>query len=147
MLRLIIDFNRSLLAMPKHWVVWLGLLLTANLVGPFFWLGAPEAQVTLLAFMLAALLQMVIFRRLGFVRLLGAGHSPWLFLVPWLAVGLGSAGLHSAFDYWVLSVIVLNGLSLVIDAADVVRWLRGERAPTVGPSLDVNPLKSGPDSR
>lgn len=147
MLRLIIDFNRSLLAMPKHWVVWLGLLLTANLVGPFFWLGAPEAQVTLLAFMLAAMLQMVIFRRLGFVRLLGAGHSPWLLLVPWLAVGLSSAGLKSAFDYWVLSVIVLNGLSLVIDAADVVRWLRGERAPTVAPSLDVNPLKSDPDSR
>jgi len=48
MLRLIIDFNRSLLAMPKHWGVWLGLLLTANLVGPFFWLGAPEAQVTLI---------------------------------------------------------------------------------------------------
>ena len=131
MLRLIIDFNRSLLAMPGHWLVWLGLLIAANLAGPIFWLGKPEAQVTLIAFMLAAILQMVIFRRLGFVRLLGAGHLPWLLLVPWLAIRLGSAGLQSAFDYWVLSVILLNGLSLVIDATDVARWLRGERAPTI----------------
>jgi hypothetical protein len=131
MLRLIIDFTRSLLAMPKRWVVWVGLMAAANLVGPFFWLGASEARATLLAFALAATLQMIVFRRLGFVRLMGAGHSPWLILVPWLAVRLASGGLHSAFDYWVLSVIVLNGLSLVIDATDVVRWLRGERSPTV----------------
>lgn len=131
MLRLIIDFTRSLLAMPKHWLVWVGLMAAANLVGPFFWLGAYEARVTLLAFMLAASLQMVVFHRLGFVRLLGAGHSPWLLLVPWLAIRLASGGLHSAFDYWLLSVIVLNGLSLIIDATDVVRWLRGERAPVV----------------
>lgn len=139
MFRLIIDFNRSLLAMPKPWVVWLALLLAANLVAPLFWLGAPEAQATLSAFMLAAMLQMVIFRRLGFVRLLGAGHLPWLFLVPWLALRLASAGLQSAFDYWLLAVIVVDGLSLVIDATDVVRWLRGERAPTItlGQSAEI----------
>lgn len=134
MLKLTVDFTRHLVAMPKHWVVWVGLLMAANLAGPLFWLGAPEAQATLLAFMLGAALQMAILRQLGFVRLLGIGHSPWLLLVPWLAVRLNWAGLHSVFDYWMLSVVVLNAVSLAIDATDVARWLRGERSPMVLPS-------------
>ena len=147
MLRLIIKFNQSLLAMPKHWVVWLGLLLTANLVGPFFWLGAPEARVTLLAFMLAAMPRMVIFRRSGLSGCWGPAIRPGCFWFRGSRLAWVRPACIRPSITGVLSVIVPNGLSLVIDAADVVRWLRGERAPTVAPSLDVNPLKSDPDSR
>ena len=32
---------------------------------------------------------------------------------------------------WLVAVMLMNTLSLIIDAIDVVRYARGERAPTI----------------
>ena len=40
----------------------------------------------------------------------------------------------SIFGYWLLAVIVLDSLSLMIDVVDVIRYIKGERAPQL--SLD-----------
>ncbi len=124
-----IDFFRAMLLLPKPWVVWEGLLIAANLVAPLFFIGSLEAKVVVVAIMVGAITQMAIFRAKGFVRLLGLGHFPWVLMIPWLWSRLGQLEVNNLFAYWLVAVIVLDGLSLIIDATDVVRYIKGERAP------------------
>ena len=92
---------------------------------------APEGKVVLGAMVFGAFLQTAIFSVKGFVRLLGIGHIAWVPMVAWLWTRLELAPPTSLFRYWLLAVIVLASLSLLIDVADVIRYLRGERDPTV----------------
>ena len=62
---------------------------------------------------------------------LGIGHVAWVPMVYWLWTRLDLAPEGSLFRYWLLATIVLGSLSLLIDAADVIRYLRGERSPTL----------------
>jgi hypothetical protein len=131
MLKAMLDFPRTMLLLPAHWAVWVGLLMATNFVAPLFFVTLPEGQVVLAAFMAAAMAQMVIFRRFGFVRLLGAAHFLWIPLVIWLGSRLEAAAPGSALRYWVVAVIVVDSLSLLIDVVDVVRFARGEREPVL----------------
>lgn len=117
--------------MPKPWVVWIHLLVAANLIAPWFFFQALEAQVVLGAFLFGAVTQMGLFHRKGFVRLLGIGHFLWLPMVVWLWFRLCGVSIDHAFAYWMTAVIILDGLSVLIDIADVVRYLRGERKPVL----------------
>ncbi len=125
-------FMSTMLLMPKPWLAWIGLLIAVNMVAPLFFLATPEAQLTLLGFALGGLSQMAIFGKLGWVRLLGVGHLPWVPLVIWLLFRVQSGEAAGAFALWLWALIVLDGISLVIDTVEVVRFLRGDRAPTLG---------------
>jgi hypothetical protein len=127
-------FMRAMLGMPGHWVAWVGLLLLANMIAPLFLLHTIEARVVLGAILMGGVIQMAIFARLGFVRLLGLGHAPWLVLVPWLWMRLDQAEPGTFLSGWLVAVIVLDGASLVIDGVDVARYLRGERTPAAPPA-------------
>ena len=124
-----IDFLRTMLTFPKPWVGWVMLLMIANMVIPLFYLGTPEGKVVLGAFVFAALFQTAIFSAKGFVRLLGIGHIAWVPMVAWLWTRLDLAPAGGLFRYWLLATILLVSLSLLIDAVDVIRYLRGERDP------------------
>jgi hypothetical protein len=66
------------------------------------------------------------------VRILGLGHIPWLFTVPWLWLRLGEMAADGLFFYyWLLAVIILDGISIVIDVIDLIRYGMGERQATV----------------
>ena len=124
-----IDFLRTMLTLRKPWVGWVMLLMIANMVIPVFYLGTPEGKVVLAAFVFGAIFQTAIFSAKGFVRLLGIGHIAWVPMVAWLWARLDLAPSGSLFRYWLLATIVLVSLSLLIDAVDVIRYLRGERDP------------------
>ena len=130
-MRAMIGFTMCLLAMPAHWRMWVGLLIAVNFGLPWFFIATLEAKLVLAAFVVGALAQMVIFGAKGFVRLLGLGHAPWLFLVPWLWMRLDQASDTEGMRFWLLSVIVVNGLSLAIDITDVIRYARGNREEIV----------------
>ena len=130
MIKIFIGFNRALLAMPKPWLGWTILLVLANLVLPWFFFGTLEAAVVLAGVILSLTLMITLYSKYGFVRLLGVGHIPWLFTVPWLYSRLGQAAESGGFYYWLLAVVVLDSLSLVIDAVDVARYWKGEQTPT-----------------
>ena len=131
MLKVMSKFNKNVMSMPQPWPVWMMLLVAVNLVAPLFFLGSPEAKVVLVGMIASATLMLTLFARFGYVRLLGIGHIPWLFTVPWLFSRLGEAMTSGPFYYWLLAVVILDGLSLVIDSVDVVRYWRGERQATV----------------
>lgn len=128
-MKAMIDFFRTMLRLPKLWVVWVMLLMAANLIVPLFFLRTSEGKMVLGAFLLGAIAQTVIFSAKGFVRLLGLGHIAWVPMVYWLWARLAAAPAGSFFRYWIVATIVLVSLSLVIDATDVIRYVKGEREP------------------
>jgi len=129
MLKLASSFNRHVMSMPKPWPEWMMLLVAVNLVAPLFFVASPEAQVVLVGMIVSAALMLTLFARFGYVRLLGLGHIPWLFTVPWLR--LGDMTVSGLFYYWLLAVVILDGISLVIDLIDLIRYGLGERQATV----------------
>lgn len=124
-----VPFMRHVARMPMPWPLWVVVLFAANMTAVVF-LPRVEAWVVLGGLGIGALAQMGLFARVGFVRLLGLGHVHWLPMVVWLS-GRLNVTTDPAMRWWMLSVIAVCGVSLAIDTADVVRYLRGERAPTV----------------
>ena len=127
MVKAFIGFNKGILTLAKPWQIWMALLVLVNMVLPLFFLGTPEATVVLVGIMASMSIMLVLFAKFGFVRLLGLGHVPWLFTVPWLWLQLGQTMQNGFFYYWLLSVVVLDSISLVIDAVDVARYAMGKR--------------------
>ena len=99
MFKAFIGFNKAILAMPKPWQVWMVLLVSVNLVLPFFFLGTPEAIVVLVGVIASLFIMTTLFSKFRFVRLLGLGHIPWLFTVPWLGLQLGQTMESGPFYY------------------------------------------------
>jgi len=137
MFKIINGFNKGLLAMAKPWQVWMVLLVSINLILPLFFLGKLEAMVVLVGVMASMFIMMTLFARFGFVRLLGLGHLPWLFTVPWLGLQLVQTIESGPFYYWLFAVVVIDSISLVIDTVDVARYWMGERLPTIKANINV----------
>ncbi len=124
-------FNQGLLAMPVHLQAWVLLLISVNIVTPFFFLEHVEAQAVLAAGALGMVLMTALTARFGFSRIIGVGHIAWVPLLGFLWSQLPEIPATDAFGIWLRAVIVLDVTSLVLDAVDAVRFARGDRAETV----------------
>jgi hypothetical protein len=130
MIRGITTLYKGLCAMFWPWRLWVGLLAALNLIAPLAFLDRPDAQWTLAAIAAAAVSMVVLARIQGFTRLLGLGHIWWIPLIGYLLDrgALSDPGLNREwFVLWRDAVVAANGLSLVIDATDVGRYLAGDR--------------------
>ena len=67
----------------------------------------------------------------GFTRLLGMGHILWVPMLFWLWSRLDQIPAHDVFGVWIRVLMTLDAVSLLIDAVDVTRYIRGERQETV----------------
>lgn len=123
-------FMGTMMRLPMPWPVWIMGLMVVNGAWPLLFLGSLEARVVLGAMMFGAMVQSSLFSRLGFVRLLGVGHVLWLAMVPWLWLRADQAATPGMRN-WMMAVVVMNGISLVIDVIDVARYMMGDREPQV----------------
>ena len=128
-MKTMIRFLRTMMLMPKPWLVWLGLLVFINMLIPLFFIYTLEAKVVLIAIICSITIMTAVFSTKGFVRLLGIGHITWVPMIPWLFTRLEKTSFDNLFGYWLVAIIILNSLSLIIDAIDVIRYIRGERRP------------------
>ncbi len=126
-----LKFNLGLMRMPVPVRLWLMLLITANMIIPLFFLGRLEAQVVLAALLASMMLMTALTAISGFTRLLGVGHVFWVPLLWFLWTRLDQTPSDSFFGVWLRILMTLNALSLVIDTADVIRYVRGDRGETV----------------
>ncbi len=117
--------------MPVLWQVWLAALVAANLVVPMFFLQRWEARVVLGTILASMTLMTWLTGRFGFTRVIGLGHILWVPMLVFLFTRVGDIPAGDAFGFWIRALIVLNSVSLVIDAVDVIRYIAGDRAETV----------------
>ena len=110
---------------PRIWNVW---LVGVNLMCLYF-IGHVEAQVVLGTTLLSVVGQAMIYSRMGFTRVLGIGHLLWIPMFAWLATRLDIIAAYPELQFWIAVLAVTNAVSFVIDAADVARFFKGERAP------------------
>ena len=126
-----VRYHRGLGRMPIRWKPWLLSLLLANMIVPLFYLTRTEAQVVLSTALLGGAMFVLLTSISGFTRLLGLAHLVWIPLVWWLFTRLEQVPENSVYGIWLRVVMVLNSLSLVLDATNVYRYVRGERQEMV----------------
>lgn len=126
-----LKFNRGMLKMRLHWQLWVGLLVAANLVAPILFLSHLESQVVLATFAASMVLMVFLTGRFGFTRIVGLGHILWIPMLAFLFTRLGNIPTNDAFGVLIHALFVLNGISLVIDAVDVTRYIAGERQEVI----------------
>ena len=126
-----VKFNRGMLKMPFHWQLFLVPLVAANVITPLFFLHHIEAQVVLGTILVSMALMTFLTSRFGFTRILGLGHIVWIPMLVFLFMRLGDIPSSGALGIWIRTLIVLNSISLVIDAVDVFRYIAGDRAETI----------------
>ena len=126
-----IKLNKGLFKMSLPWKLWLSLLVAANLFVPMFYFQQLEAQIVLGTMAAHLALMTYLTSRFGFTRILGLGHIFWIPLLGFLLTRLGNIPAGDAYGAWLRALIVLNSVSLVIDAVDVIRYIAGDREETV----------------
>jgi hypothetical protein len=110
----------------RIWGAWLVAVNSACLL----FIQHVEAQVALGAVGAAVLAQALIYQRRRFIRLLGVTHAVWIPMLTWMALRLDTLPKEeTAFRLWLVMLIATNAVSLVIDAWDATRFVRGERRP------------------
>ncbi len=108
--------------------VWVIALIAVNL-GSLAFIHTQYGLANLLAMIARVGVMMLIYARLGFVRLLGIGHIFWIPMLIWFAFDLPDKQNAPLLYNWVLTLIAFNSVSLVIDAIDVIRYAAGDRSP------------------
>ncbi len=103
--------------------MWVLLLVVVNGVLPFWFLDYLTAKVTLTAFVTGSLVGVYLCGHVGFNKLLGLMHAPW---VPMLAVNLlhYPGWMGDPYTLWLTTSIVVTALSLALDIMDLVVWAR-----------------------
>lgn len=126
------NFFTKFLKLPTPVIVWMGVLAAVNGIAPLLFLGRSEAWVVLVLFLVSAGLMMTVAEVIGFTRLIGGvGHILWYPLLLYLWTRMGAYPAGEPYGAWIRFVMVLDGASLVMDAVDFVRYLRGERGEIV----------------
>jgi len=123
-----LDFARDIFRTPKAWWPWMAGLPLINLSSVFF-LPKTEAWVVLGTGLLAATIMTTLHAKLGYVRLVGAGHFVWIPMLIWLGFRMDSIPAGTLFHGWLLIMMAMNTVSLLLDIVDFVRYLRGDRTP------------------
>ena len=83
------------------------------------------------AALIGAIIQIAIFSKKGFVRLLGIGHILWIPMVYWFWCRIDLTAASDFFQLWIVLVVFVDTISLVIDVTDVARYWNGEREPQI----------------
>lgn len=111
-----------------YWVNFMGLMFMLSV--PFTFKNK-QARVILLATLVAApIIMMALYAKFGYERILGLGHilawTPALYyLYKTRNSWRGNTGIVSK---WLALTLVVMGISLVFDVADVIRYALGARS-------------------
>jgi hypothetical protein len=110
---------------PRLWCAW---LVGVN-VACLYFIVHIEAQVALAVTAIAVAGQTLIYQRIGFTRILGSTHVLWIPMFAWMTTRIETIMTEPALADWLVLLFATNMVSMVVDAIDAVRFLRGERTP------------------
>lgn len=131
MFNALVTFLRGLFKMGPGVLAWIGLLTIFNALIPLYYWPTAEAILCVVVFLAGFGAMVLVTYFFGFTRMLGLGHIFWIPLVIFFLFKIEFARLDQPFYLWMAGVITLNTISLVIDIADVARYIKGDKAPLV----------------
>lgn len=111
--------------------IWTLLLVIVNLIAPIFVIEQWQAQLSIGCFLVIAGLMTYLHGKFGFSKILGLAHIIW---VPMLVIIMNKTilvQLDELAAIWVCCLISLNFMSLILDARDVWKWVKGDRDPVI----------------
>ena len=95
-----------------------------------FALKDTRARVVVLAMIANIIFMVLLYNQFGYTRILGLSHIIfWTPLLAYLWKKRGAYPAHLWANRWMWGIMIINGLSLLIDYTDVIRYLLGDRAP------------------
>jgi hypothetical protein len=124
------DCGRSFLALPRWVQLWVGVVLIPVNTAPFFFLHSPIGRAAAMASAFVVLTNVpIMLHQRGMSRLMAVPHLiAWLALLPYLAARLAfGSPLGNIEALLAITLIVVNGISLVFDTLDTWRWLCRKR--------------------
>jgi len=125
MINTFVDFANEILNMPTLVVIWVFFLVTVNLCSLFF-IKRREGQITLLGFLLAGALMVLIFKINGFNKFLGIAHLiVWPPVLIYIFMRSKVAEKGSMIWKWMIMLLITNSISLTIDLIDVISYILG----------------------
>ena len=117
---------------PAWLQAWVGVLILVHVLALAFvvhrapegWRIRWEPLAIFASFVAAGLLMSWMYTQVGYVRLLGLAHLIfWSPAYAWVVVRRPAIGARTLFGKYVVAYLVIAGISLVIDAIDVVRYM------------------------
>lgn len=124
------DLLASIAGLPRWVQGWLVILVGVNTASLCF-LDNPLGRWTALAFAVVAAVNVpMAWIQSGLTRLLSFTHVVWMPLLVYLITQLAGSTLApagTALRRYVMLVIVVDGISLIFDVLEAVRWWRGGR--------------------
>lgn len=111
--------------LPRLWCVWLVAVNAACLL----YITQIEGQVVLAVTAAAVVAQAIIYGKIGFTRIMGATHILWVPMFAWMTTRLDTIATDPSLASWLALLAATNLISMIIDTAESVRFLRGDRAP------------------
>lgn len=124
------DSMRSFFALPRWVQLWVGVVLVPVNVAPFFLLDTPVGRAAAIASVFVLLTNVpIMLHARGMSRLMSVPHLiAWIPLVPYLVARLVfKMPVINAEVLLASALVVVNGISLVFDMMDTMRWLCGRR--------------------
>ena len=124
----------SFLSLPTWVRVWLAVCLFPANAAAFLFADGPVGHWASLAFVLVGLSNgAMVWRQAGLSRLLALPHLLFwgplqIYLVGYLIDAAKGATPFGPAEIYAAALASINGISLMFDAWDSLRWLRGERA-------------------
>ncbi len=130
---------QAAIATEPMWLqLWVMLLVVVNLAALLFVITKQtghyrvrwESLAILFSFVAAGIAMSWLYQQVGYVRLLGLPHLVfWLPVYIWLLRKYRHGEFVVPFKQYLLVYFVIAGISLVIDAIDVARYLLGNQQP------------------
>ena len=124
------DSARSFLALPVWVRLWVAIVLIPVNVAPFFFLDTPVGRAAAMASVFVLLTNVpIMLHACGMSRLMSVPHLiAWGALVPYLVARLVyRMPVVNAETLLAITLLGVNGVSLVFDMMDTVHWLCGKR--------------------
>lgn len=111
---------------------WVFILMTANLGAIFFVIDRdnkrtrirPEPVAIILSMIVAGIFMEWLYVHYGYVRLLGLAHLfAWTPVYIWILLNRDKFKLETIYGKYIHFYLLVAGISLVVDAIDVLRYL------------------------
>ncbi len=120
-------FFIGLFRLPIIWQIWSFFILAVNGLGPLLFLDENVAIVILVSTLMSAVVGFILVSVQGFTKLLGLMHAPWVPAFVLQLMVFFNESPEGDFANWLLLSIFITAVSLVIDAVDVILFLKGNK--------------------